>query len=100
MSIGSWALICGVVLFLVAAAGVAVLVALRLIRARRLLRQAGVPESTKLVFWGALLYLVFPLDLVPDPVYLDDIGVLFLALRSLRTAAGRPAVTSRPTPPR
>ncbi|UQI45875.1 YkvA family protein [Streptomyces sp. HU2014] len=81
-----------------AAAGAAVLVALRLIRARRLLRQAGVPETTKLVFRGALLYLVSPRDLIPDPFYVDDIGVLLLALCSLRTAARSPAATSGPTP--
>ncbi|ARZ65711.1 YkvA family protein [Streptomyces sp. HU2014] len=100
MSIGSWALICGATLLLVAAAAAAVLVAVRLVRARRLLRQVGVPETNKLVFWGALLYLVSPVDLIPDPVYLDDIGVLLLALRSLRGAARRAAVTSGSTPPR
>jgi hypothetical protein len=32
---------------------------------------------------------VSPLDLLPDPVYLDGIGVLLLALRSLHAAATR-----------
>ncbi|KPC76783.1 membrane protein, partial [Streptomyces sp. NRRL WC-3753] len=36
---------------------------------------------------GALLYVLSPVDLLPDPVLLDDIGVLLLALRSLHAAA-------------
>lgn len=45
----------------------------------------GLPTGPKWVFWGAVLYLVLPTDLVPDPVYLDDIGVLLLALKSMRS---------------
>jgi hypothetical protein len=63
---------------------VAVGVLVRLVRTRRELRRAGLPGGPRWVFWGAVLYLVLPADLVPDPVYLDDIGVLLLALRSVR----------------
>ncbi|MEU0007868.1 YkvA family protein [Streptomyces sp. NPDC006314] len=70
---------------------VAVVLLLRLVRARRTLRRAGLPTGPRWVFWGAVVYLLLPTDLVPDPVYLDDIGVLLLALRSLRSA--------RPLPP-
>ncbi|MEU4659595.1 YkvA family protein [Streptomyces sp. NPDC023723] len=62
----------------------AVSVLVRLVRARRELRRAGLPTGPRWIFWGAVLYLVLPADLVPDPVYLDDVGVLLLALRSLR----------------
>ncbi|MCL3995760.1 DUF1232 domain-containing protein [Streptomyces lavenduligriseus] len=62
-------------------AAVALLV--RLVRARRTLRRAGLPTGPRWVFWGAVAYLLLPTDLLPDPVYLDDIGVLLLALRSL-----------------
>ncbi|MFJ6841442.1 YkvA family protein [Streptomyces griseoluteus] len=68
---------------------VAVVLLVRLVRARRSLRDAGLPTGPRWVFWGAVLYLVLPTDLLPDPVYLDDIGVLLLALRSMR-AATRP----------
>jgi uncharacterized membrane protein YkvA (DUF1232 family) len=71
---------------LVLAVAIALLV--RLVRARRTLRRAGLPTGPRWVFWGALLYFVLPTDLLPDPVYLDDIGVLLLALRSLRAPAG------------
>src|SRR3954453_21417905 len=60
----------------------------RLVRTRRTLRRAGLPTGPRWVFWGAVLYVVLPTDLLPDPVYLDDIGVLLLALRTLR---GSPA---------
>ncbi|MDC0771592.1 DUF1232 domain-containing protein [Streptomyces sp. HD] len=71
---------------------VAVGVLVRLVRTRRTLRRAGLPTGPRWVFWGALVYFVLPTDLMPDPVYLDDIGVLLLALRSLRRSpdAGRP----------
>ncbi|MEU9265151.1 YkvA family protein [Streptomyces sp. NPDC048251] len=70
-------------LFAVAAA-----VLVRLVRARRGLRRAGLPTGPRWVFWGAVLYFVLPTDVLPDPVYLDDIGVLLLALRSLRRTPG------------
>ncbi|MEV7995432.1 YkvA family protein [Streptomyces sp. NPDC086077] len=87
---------------LLLAAAVALLV--RLIRARRGLRRAGLPTGPRWVFWGAVLYFVLPTDLLPDPVYLDDIGVLLLALRTLRAPlAGRahrtPAEAARPGDP-
>ncbi|MDJ0462646.1 YkvA family protein [Streptomyces sp. H27-C3] len=59
----------------------------RLVRAKRHLRQAGVPVGNKLAFWGALLYTISPIDLLPDPILIDDIGVLLVALHSLRAAA-------------
>ena len=78
-----------VVVAVLAALVLAVAVALfvRLVRARRDLRRAGLPTGPRWVFWGALVYFVLPADLLPDPVYLDDIGVLLLALRSLRGTA-------------
>ncbi|MDF3147268.1 MULTISPECIES: YkvA family protein [unclassified Streptomyces] len=71
---------------------VAVGVLVRLVRTRRVMRRAGLPTGPRWVFWGAVAYFVLPADLVPDPVYLDDIGVLLLALRTLRRSpdAGPP----------
>ncbi|MEU9012569.1 YkvA family protein [Streptomyces sp. NPDC048479] len=67
----------------------------RLVKARRQLRDAGIPMENKAVFWGALIYLVSPVDLLPDPVLLDDIGFLLLALRSLQAAAQSADVARR-----
>ncbi|MGW2046448.1 DUF1232 domain-containing protein [Streptomyces sp. NPDC001858] len=84
------AVVVAAVLFAVAAA-----VLVRLVRARRGLRRAGLPTGPRWVFWGAVAYFVLPADALPDPVYLDDIGVLLLALRSLRRAP-RTAPTQAP----
>ncbi|MER5710386.1 YkvA family protein [Streptomyces sp. NPDC002122] len=78
-------LIVAVVLALVAAGFAAVLL-VRVFRARRLLLDAGVPLRSKALFWAAVVYTVSPIDLIPDPVYLDDIGVLLIALRVLHAA--------------
>ncbi|WP_217140376.1 YkvA family protein [Streptomyces sp. AC627_RSS907] len=80
----------------------AVGVLVRLVRIRRDLGRAGLPTGPRWVFWGAVLYLVLPADLVPDPVYLDDVGVLLLALRSARGGPkGRRTADGRegPRPP-
>ncbi|MES9524511.1 DUF1232 domain-containing protein [Streptomyces capoamus] len=75
---------------------VAVGLLVRLVRTRRTLRRAGLPTGPRWVFWGAVAYLLLPTDLLPDPVYLDDIGVLLLALRSLRAARPLPGETTGP----
>lgn len=83
----------------VIATGLAVTAAVLLVRvfaARRLLRDSGIPLRDKALFWVAVVYTVSPVDLIPDPVYLDDIGVLLLALRFLHAAAAMP----RPEPPK
>ncbi|MFI8502351.1 YkvA family protein [Streptomyces sp. NPDC085524] len=59
----------------------------RVFKARRLLLDAGIPLRDKALFWVAVAYTLSPVDLIPDPVYLDDIGVLLLALRALQAAA-------------
>ncbi|MEU3693267.1 YkvA family protein [Streptomyces narbonensis] len=79
-------LIVAVVLVLVVAGFAAVLL-VRVFRTRRLLLDAGVPLRSKALFWAAVVYTVSPIDLIPDPVYLDDIGVLLIALRMLHAAA-------------
>ncbi|MFF7779169.1 YkvA family protein [Streptomyces tanashiensis] len=85
---GSLWLIVAVVLLLVVAGCAAVLL-VRVFRARRLLTDAGVPLQSKALFWAAVVYTVSPVDLIPDPVYLDDIGVLLIALRALHAAVAR-----------
>ncbi|MGW2813791.1 YkvA family protein [Streptomyces sp. NPDC001415] len=84
-------------LALLATAVLAVVLTVRLIRARKVLRDAGIPLTHKAAFWGALLYVISPVDLLPDPIYLDDIGVLLLALRTLHMAATAPGGPGRLT---
>lgn len=71
---------------------IAVRLLIRLVRARRLLSEAGVPASGKVAFWAAVVYLVCPVDLLPDPILLDDIGFLLLSLRSLDESAARAGI--------
>ncbi|MEU1125866.1 YkvA family protein [Streptomyces sp. NPDC005899] len=95
MDLSVW-LIVAVVAALLTAVTAAVLL-VRVFRARRLLVDAGVPLHNKALMWAAVLYTVSPVDLLPDPVYLDDIGVLLLALRSLHSAAHAAGLRGRGT---
>jgi uncharacterized membrane protein YkvA (DUF1232 family) len=72
----------------------AVMLAIRLLRTRRMLTDLG--AGGKVAFYGALAYTIFPVDLLPDPIYLDDMGVLAAALLYLtrlvhKRRAERPA---------
>ncbi|MFF4350136.1 DUF1232 domain-containing protein [Streptomyces sp. NPDC001530] len=98
MNSTAWTLILVVAVLGAAALAVALALLVRLVRARRDLRRAGLPSGPRWVFWGAVVYLVLPTDLLPDPVYLDDIGVLLLALRSLRAVPKEPLPTARGNP--
>ncbi|GAA1773071.1 YkvA family protein [Luedemannella helvata] len=56
----------------------AVRLLVRLFAMRRTLQSMGAKGN--LVFWGALIYTIFPIDVLPDPIYLDDVTVLGGAL--------------------
>ncbi|MGW6579670.1 YkvA family protein [Streptomyces globisporus] len=90
MDTTAW-LVLGAVAALIMLALAAVLL-VRVIRARKLLVDAGIPLRSKALFWAAVIYTVSPVDLLPDPVYLDDIGFLLVALRSLHAAASAAGV--------
>ncbi|MGW0686804.1 YkvA family protein [Streptomyces sp. NPDC002754] len=78
----------GALAMLVAAA---VLLA-RVFKARKLLVDAGIPLHNKALFWAAVAYTISPVDLLPDPIYLDDIGVLLVALKLLHGAAHKAGI--------
>ncbi|MEV7192015.1 YkvA family protein [Streptomyces sp. NPDC093510] len=90
MSTDLTVLLVGAAVLVAATLVVAIVLVVRLVRTRRALRRAGLPVERQWVFWGAVAYLVLPTDLLPDPVFLDDIGVLVLALRSMRSATDGP----------
>ncbi|MGP4052121.1 hypothetical protein [Streptomyces sp. 2A115] len=87
MDTNAWIVVLVVAALLAAALAVAVTLLVRLVRTRRALRRAGLPTGPRWVFWGAIAYVVLPADLLPDPAYFDDIAVLLLALRSMRTSS-------------
>ncbi|MFE6870445.1 YkvA family protein [Kitasatospora sp. NPDC057692] len=74
-----------------ASLAIAVVLVVKLVRTRRLLASTGVPMSAKFLFWASIAYLISPVDLLPDPVLLDDIGLLLVALRTLHKAVGQAA---------
>jgi 4-amino-4-deoxy-L-arabinose transferase-like glycosyltransferase len=81
----------------------AVVLAIRVLRTRKLLGELG--AGGKVAFYGALIYTIFPVDVLPDPIYLDDMGVLAGALFFLTRlvqkrramSPGAPARLSRPS---
>jgi uncharacterized membrane protein YkvA (DUF1232 family) len=85
----------------------AVVLAKRLLHTRKLLTDLG--AGGKIAFYGALIYTIFPVDLLPDPIYLDDMGVLAGALvyltrlvqkrRAAQLAQARPGTPTRPETP-
>lgn len=87
MSHGTWIAIIAIVVIVGA---ITLFFALRLtfkmVAIKRSLNQLG--ASGKFAFWGALAYLIFPIDLLPDPIYLDDMavvgGALFFLTRLLK----------------
>ena len=87
MSRDTWIVI-GIVVAVVAV--ITLIFALRLVfklvSVKRALNEAG--ASGKWVFWGAVAYLIFPIDILPDPIYVDDVavlgGALFFLTRLLR----------------
>ncbi|MCE7079061.1 DUF1232 domain-containing protein [Streptomyces sp. ST2-7A] len=71
----------------VATTAVAVVLVTKLVRTYRTLRTVGLNGGDKFAFWGAIAYTIWPVDLLPDPIYLDDIGVLLAALTRLGVSA-------------
>jgi uncharacterized membrane protein YkvA (DUF1232 family) len=70
-----------VALIVVVVSAVVVLVlAITMIRRHRKVHQPGVPVSAKISYYGSIAYALLPIDVLPDPILIDDIGVLAAAL--------------------
>jgi hypothetical protein len=80
----------------------AVRLVLKVLATRRLLGPLG--TGGKVAFYGSLLYTIFPIDILPDPIYLDDMAVLGGALlyltKLLRARGGLPGVRRGRVAPR
>jgi hypothetical protein len=93
MSRQTWVLVVIAGILAIATLVGAVVLAVRVVRTRRML--TGLGTGGKVAFYGALIYTIFPIDVLPDPIYLDDMGVLAAALIYLtrlvhkRRAVGR-----------
>ncbi|WP_406288123.1 YkvA family protein [Embleya sp. NBC_00896] len=71
---------------------VVVVLVRRLLRTWRLVRGPEATRRDRLLFYGALIYAISPVDLLPDPILIDDIAVLMFALRELGSHGPRPAL--------
>ena len=72
----------------------------RLLRLWRLARDPAMPAAGKFAFWAALIYAVSPVDVLPDPIYLDDLGVLMGAVAYILGAAKKAGLLDRRRGPR
>ncbi|SNT66316.1 hypothetical protein SAMN05421812_1385 [Asanoa hainanensis] len=88
MSREAWiaVIVVGAVVLVGAVIGTIVLL-VRVFRVRNQLGELGF--GGKVAFYGALVFTFFPVDLLPDPIYLDDMGVLGLALLYLNSLLRR-----------
>jgi hypothetical protein len=72
----------------------AIMLARKVFATRRRLGPLGM--GGKVAFYGSLLYTIFPIDVLPDPIYLDDMAVLGGALlyltKLLHARAGLPGI--------
>ncbi|OLR92918.1 YkvA family protein [Actinokineospora bangkokensis] len=92
----------GVLIALLVLAAVVVLVLLFLLwRKYKVIRSPDTPFPAKFAFWASTAYAVFPVDALPDPILIDDIGVLLAGLgvvtatlRKQRKSGDRPPATS------
>lgn len=99
----SWGVLAGGGVGVVLVTG-AVVVALvvKVVRKHRQVHQPGMPTSARVAYYGSIVYTIFPVDLLPDPILLDDIGVLVAALMHVGhvakkiSAAGEPKATHPP----
>ncbi|MEV0717669.1 hypothetical protein, partial [Asanoa sp. NPDC050611] len=79
MSREAWTLvIAAAALLLIGSLVGAIVLAVKVVRVRNQLGALGF--GGKVAFYGALIVTICPVDLLPDPIYLDDMGVLGLSL--------------------
>jgi uncharacterized membrane protein YkvA (DUF1232 family) len=100
MSRDAWILISLLSIVAIATLAGAIWLVIRLVRTRKMLVDLG--TSGKVAFYGALIYTIFPVDLLPDPIYLDDMGVLTAAIIYLTRQVHRYRASQRlaaPAPP-
>jgi hypothetical protein len=91
-------IVVGVIVALIAVATAygAFRVGRKLFATKRMLGELG--TGGKVAFYGSLLYTFFPVDLLPDPIYLDDMGILAAALIYLTNLVRRRRAGRAPLP--
>lgn len=72
---------------IVAMLGVLVFAGIKLLRTYELISDPRMDTAGRAAFWGAVLYTLSPIDLLPDPILLDDIALVLLATAFIRNRA-------------
>ncbi len=67
----------------------------KLIKTARLVRDTLMPLQGKIAFWGAIAYSISPVDLLADPIYLDDIGIVVMAIAYIHNLAEKHGIKRR-----
>ncbi|GAB3679765.1 hypothetical protein GCM10027589_49980 [Actinocorallia lasiicapitis] len=62
----------------------------RLHSLRRRVHTPDAPNTAKLAYYGAWIYALSPVDLLPDPIYLDDVGIVLAAIAAIERLTRRP----------
>jgi hypothetical protein len=89
------ALLLVLVVVLLVALAVAIYYGVRLWRLWSLVHDPEMPAAARYAFYGALIYAICPVDLLPDPIYLDDVGVLVTAITFITKTAKRLGLLQR-----
>ena len=55
----------------------------RLFRLRKVALGPDAPTTAKAAFWLAWIYAISPIDVLPDPILIDDIGVVLVAIATI-----------------
>ncbi|MFC5941733.1 hypothetical protein ABUL04_20080 [Micromonospora harpali] len=74
---------------------VSIVLFVKLVRVGSLIRSDLMPVKGKVAFWTGVVYALSPLDLLPDPIYLDDIGLLVGVLVYVRHLANQYGIADR-----
>ncbi|GAA1687089.1 hypothetical protein GCM10009765_40750 [Fodinicola feengrottensis] len=95
MSTWDWVGLSVLAVAVLATCAIVIWLVFKMIRKYRTITQPGMPISAKITFFASIAYAIFPLDLLPDPIYLDDIAVMVGALAYIghcaKKLADRPA---------
>jgi hypothetical protein len=97
MSVEGRLLVAAIALLMLAMLAGAIVLGFRVWKMRRMLAELG--AGGKFAFWGALVYTISPVDLLPDPILLDDIGVLAGSLLYLTHLVRKLHANRRPPVP-
>ncbi|WP_106401588.1 YkvA family protein [Actinocorallia populi] len=63
---------------------------------RGFVRSPDAPGTAKAAYYGAWIYALSPVDLLPDPILIDDVGVVLACVAALEQMVRRRRESLRP----